>query len=227
MSDYRERLPSADKARAMTHEQMRQMILQHARQFFFHQGYRSVTTRQVADACGLTQPSLYHYFSNKETLYVAVIQEEIARTHSGLVRILQRDAPLPERIRHITRYLLTTTEQDHTLMLYDVHNELSAAGQATLREAFATGLVAPLTALFDMGQQTYQFRTPANGGIDAATTAGLLLTLISYFLRAPIPGTSAIDRRVPGRAQEIADQITHLMLEGLAISNSTQSETPT
>lgn len=218
MSDQKERQPLADPLRELTHQQMRQTILQSARQFFFHQSYRSVTTRQVADACGLTQPSLYHYFPTKEALYIAVIQEEIARIHTGLVRVLQRNEPIPERLRHVTRYLLATTEQDHALMLHDIRNELSALGQVTLKEAFAAGLVAPLTKLFEVGQEEKLFRSPITGGFDAATDAGLLLTLISYFLRAPIPGAPHVDRKGSGYAEEIADQIIHLVLEGLTIS---------
>jgi len=43
----------------------RKVVLQAARRLFLEFGFHAVSTRQIAEACGLTQPALYHHFANK------------------------------------------------------------------------------------------------------------------------------------------------------------------
>ena len=57
----------------------RQRILAVARSLFMTRGYRAVSTREIAEAVGVTQPALYHHFAGKEELYVAVLEEELAQ----------------------------------------------------------------------------------------------------------------------------------------------------
>src|SRR5690349_3359337 len=75
----RHKILSIDKAEARMIDQRRaaneaereetaKLILQAARQLFMAHGYRAVSTRQVAEAVGLTQPALYHHFATKEEL---------------------------------------------------------------------------------------------------------------------------------------------------------------
>ena len=54
-------------------------------------GFRAVSTRQIADGCGLTQPALYHHFSDKQDLYVAVMKESLSETQAALERIVRRN----------------------------------------------------------------------------------------------------------------------------------------
>lgn len=60
----------------------RQRILDSARQLFGSQGYRTTTTKNIADASGVTTGSVYYYFGSKESLYVAVyhtVRDEMFR----------------------------------------------------------------------------------------------------------------------------------------------------
>lgn len=47
-------------------------ILHVARQLFREKGFAGTTTREIASAAGLRQPSLFHYFKNKEAIFRAV-----------------------------------------------------------------------------------------------------------------------------------------------------------
>jgi AcrR family transcriptional regulator len=47
-------------------------ILHVARRLFREKGYAGTTTREIATAAGMRQPSLFHYFKNKEALLHAV-----------------------------------------------------------------------------------------------------------------------------------------------------------
>ncbi len=48
-------------------------ILAAARALFRRKGYAGTSTREIASAVGLRQPSLFHYFPNKEAIFRAVM----------------------------------------------------------------------------------------------------------------------------------------------------------
>jgi len=48
-------------------------ILDEATRLFSRYGYDKVTIKQLADACGITEPALYRYFPSKNSLYEAVL----------------------------------------------------------------------------------------------------------------------------------------------------------
>src|SRR4051812_28777775 len=86
------------------------LIVQAARRLFMAHGYRAVSTRQVAEAVGLTQPALYYHFATKEELYVAVALAEVARLRAGLEHVARRDGSARERLHGCARFLLTAVD---------------------------------------------------------------------------------------------------------------------
>lgn len=56
-------------------EDRRAAILRAAGRLFAEQGYRGASLDSVAAAVGLTRPGLLHYFSSKETLLVALLED--------------------------------------------------------------------------------------------------------------------------------------------------------
>jgi len=57
----------------------RQKILDVAEGLFTEHGYQSVSIRQIAQACGLTNAALYYHFDSKEALYKEVLEHYTAR----------------------------------------------------------------------------------------------------------------------------------------------------
>ncbi len=48
-------------------------IIDEALRLFSRHGYEKVTIKQLADACGITEPALYRHFSSKEEIYASVL----------------------------------------------------------------------------------------------------------------------------------------------------------
>jgi TetR/AcrR family transcriptional regulator len=63
----------------LTAQDRRQRLLSAALHLFAKQGYEGTTTRQVAHQAGVTEALLFRHFLNKEQLYLAVIDAQIAR----------------------------------------------------------------------------------------------------------------------------------------------------
>ncbi len=193
-------------------EETAQLILQAARRLFMAHGYRAVSTRQVAEAVGLTQPALYHHFATKEELYVAVALGEVARLRAGIERIARREGPTRERLHGLARFLLTTVDYDFPLMYHDMGTELGEQSRETLGAAFYGGIIAPLAALFAAGQRAGELRDEAHGGLSPAGGAGLFMAFVAHFLDRPLVGERTAR---PGGVEASAESLVGLLLEGL------------
>src|SRR5262245_11247645 len=56
----------------------RAQILREAARCFGTRGFHGTTTRDIAAAVGITEAALYRYFSGKEAIYAAILDERIA-----------------------------------------------------------------------------------------------------------------------------------------------------
>lgn len=57
----------------------RMRILQTAHVMFNTRGYRSVTIKDLADKLGMSKKTIYQYFSSKEEIAIAVVEESMER----------------------------------------------------------------------------------------------------------------------------------------------------
>lgn len=61
--------------KVIDHDQYRKQLLDQCFDLFAEKGYTSLTTRQIAQALGISTGTLYHYFPSKEALFVQLIEE--------------------------------------------------------------------------------------------------------------------------------------------------------
>lgn len=61
-------------------EQKRQLILDHARKVFADKGYKSVTMKDIVEACDISRGGLYLYFPSVEDVFLAVLEMEEKNT---------------------------------------------------------------------------------------------------------------------------------------------------
>lgn len=62
----------------------RSVLLQCALDLFAARGYDAVGVQEIADAAGVTKPTLYHYFGSKQGLLQALLDENNAQLLSAL-----------------------------------------------------------------------------------------------------------------------------------------------
>lgn len=197
----------------------RATILRTAHRLFMESGYRAVSTRQIADACGLTQPALYHYFADKQELYVTMLREDLVMLYTGLERIARRGGGVGERLRQIVRYL-PATHQDMGQMFHDIDREMDPSARRALEEAFYASVVAPIAAIFEDGLRRGILRDVEHGGVTPVTGAFLLLSMLRD---APDPAPSALGERRPGDARH-GDMIVRVLLHGVAVRADEDAE---
>jgi TetR/AcrR family transcriptional regulator len=57
----------------LTSQERREAIIRSAIELFSERGFQGTTTRELAKACGVSEPTLYQHFPSKSDLYSAII----------------------------------------------------------------------------------------------------------------------------------------------------------
>ena len=83
------------RGRALGYDVQREAILAHAAELFAQQGYVGTSMNQVATACGLSKPALYHYVRDKSDLVFEIATTHVNRLHALIAEVAQGDAVHP------------------------------------------------------------------------------------------------------------------------------------
>ena len=67
------------RGRAAGYDDQREQILQQAAALFASQGYAATSMNAVAQACGLSKPTIYHYFRDKYALLLEICDAHLTR----------------------------------------------------------------------------------------------------------------------------------------------------
>lgn len=68
-------------------EDKKQKIMESALTLFAENDYYRTTTAMVAKSAGVTQPYIFHFFDNKEDLYIAVLKHAYDRIHDTFMEV--------------------------------------------------------------------------------------------------------------------------------------------
>lgn len=115
----------------MESEDRKHQIIQEATRLFSQSGFDRVTIKQLADACGITEPALYRYFPSKDAIYDAVLdsiqsQMQYQELFDRLAKEPEVGAILFGLARHILGFF-TVHRELYRLLLYSTLGEHSKA----------------------------------------------------------------------------------------------------
>lgn len=179
-------------------------ILHAAARLFAAKGFDGTSTRAIAEAAGLRQPSLFHHFDSKEAILRALAERSLARPLEVLERIARTDASpavklyrvLDFQVRHFCSQSL-----DLTAVLTDA----TRLGRRRFPRLFddAARYTHKMRALVEQGIASGEFVET-----DSVTAANGLLGMANWTIRWFNPG---------GRlsADELASHLAHLAVRSL------------
>jgi AcrR family transcriptional regulator len=82
------------RGRAKGYEDQREAILACAATLFAQRGYPGTSMNEVAQACGLSKATLYHYYKDKYALLVSITEGHVQRLHALVAEVgAERLAP--------------------------------------------------------------------------------------------------------------------------------------
>lgn len=121
--------------------QVRDRILIEATGLFARQGYSGTSVREIVEAAGVTKPTLYYYFGNKEGLFKALVQAQLSTGLDGLQALLDAPGSALERLDTLVRARVELIEQQPELVRFMAEvmmNGHKALPQIDSSEYFAT-----------------------------------------------------------------------------------------
>ena len=92
----------------------RDKILAEATRLFAARGYEGVSIRDIASACGIGIPSIYHFYGDKDSLYVSCCEALFSNVEKLFLGSFSQSASNVTNIRNFTITIcnvLPTTEQ--------------------------------------------------------------------------------------------------------------------
>jgi AcrR family transcriptional regulator len=143
------------RPRASEHEPQdtRRSILDAAARLIAERGYRAMTVNEIVARAGLSKGTFYWYFSSKDDVLFAVLEEHIDRPLYELIELLKTAPAEHDMAPEASRRLLELLERGRDTVLLEHEYQLLAIReprlrarylkrQAALREALAAGLDA-------------------------------------------------------------------------------------
>jgi AcrR family transcriptional regulator len=109
------------RTRAHDYDQQREKILSHAVVGFANEGYVSASMSSLADVCGVSKASLYHYFETKDAILFGVLDGYTRRLLQLAQELTEQSANQSpaEALRHLLRGIMAEyqTSRDYHLVL--------------------------------------------------------------------------------------------------------------
>lgn len=109
----------------------RDRILAVATGLFAERGYAAISIRDIAGACGIGIPSIYHFFGDKDSLYVSCCEQVFCEVEARLCASFDAGSSSRTHIRNFTIALCDTLLKNHNFrrlsqmeVLQDEHRSL-------------------------------------------------------------------------------------------------------
>jgi len=184
-------------------------ILERTAPLFAAGGYAATSMRDLAKACGITPAALYHHFTDKEQLYLEVLEHVFSRRIGRMGEALKGLTTFEDKVRRVVEVLVNAIHDDE-LFLPMLRRELLERDEKRL-EYLATRVFAePFREIMRVGRDL----PPGNYRPSFLATSALALTIGHYTLepvrRYLMPSDTPEDLR-----QAIIDHVTDVALHGL------------
>ena len=134
-------------------------ILQAAGELFDLKGYRGVSMDAICLRCSITKPTLYYYFSDKETLYFQCMVQML----KGYKELIGDSRPVMERIEYLSALMLERMPHNIDKMMSDMDTIQDERRREQIHQVFYKELFDPVVSLFREGIEQGTFRNQALG----------------------------------------------------------------
>jgi AcrR family transcriptional regulator len=140
------------RGRSAGYDEQRELILARAAELFARQGYHATSMNQVAAACALSKPTLYHYYRDKDAMLVQIAESHVTRLAALVDEVAALRLPPEPHLRELIRRIVAEyadAQHAHRVLTEDVKFLPAADRQRILDEErmVVAGFVAVVGAL--------------------------------------------------------------------------------
>jgi AcrR family transcriptional regulator len=188
------------------------LILYHAGNLFMKSGYAAVSINMITQAAGITKPTLYHYFPDKEHLYAAVICDRLEKVGEKIRRIIEGEGNVKERFFQLACDFFRYSPVAMSMFMRDVKEQLQPALMEKVCAAVDRHIVAPHLDLLREGMETGEIANqPEKIQFFAHLWLGMMDSMAFHVFRAG---------RSKEKILEIATMLVDVFFDGIGISRN-------
>lgn len=137
-------------------ESTRERIQIEAARLFVASGYHGVSMREVAEAVGVTKPALYHHYSDKESLFLAILKAAVINL-GGLIERANSQEGIRAQLHTLVGDLIDSAPAQRVGMqlaseLRHVSAERRAAFDQEYRQVWMGGLAKLINQAVEQGE---------------------------------------------------------------------------
>jgi TetR/AcrR family transcriptional regulator, transcriptional repressor for nem operon len=146
---------------------------------FWQRGYEATSVRDLAASMGLTAPSLYNAFGDKQQLFARALERYLDRTTRGRLRRLEMSLPPKDAILRFFAEIIEHSINDRKRKgCFLVNSALEVAPHQSELGIVIADQFADIEAFFKRNVLAAQADGTAPRSIDAKDTARLLLGVL-------------------------------------------------
>ena len=140
MKSASRRLPRAER---------RQQLVEVARGVFAERGFEATALEEVAERAGISRPILYSHFGDKQGLFEAVVDAEIARVRTVVTAALAEPGPARELVERGLRAFFAYVRdhpEGHAVLTRDAPLHVSDTGLGVMLDGLAGRITEVIAA---------------------------------------------------------------------------------
>ena len=111
------------RGRARGYDEQRDAIVARAAELFARHGFHATSMSQLAEATGLSKPTLYHYYRDKDAMLVQIAEGHVSRLVALVDEVDARQLPPEARLREMIRRIVVEyadAQHAHRVLTEDV-----------------------------------------------------------------------------------------------------------
>lgn len=205
----------------MSAQGRRDQILAQATRIFAQRGFRGTTTRQIAQAAGISEALMFKHFPSKASLYRAIIRRRMEGSEElYFPQDCVRAKDDRQVLRSIASFLIKKNTEDPTFMRLIMYSALEGHELSRIFfENYAAERIRLLSQFIQGRIREGAYRS-VNPLLAARAFIGMV---IHYAMVQEIYGLKKIFRFPP---KEAVETFVDIFLEGVKVSCSKQNSSP-
>lgn len=154
-------------------DERRRQLIERAAELFNEAGYHQTSVEDVAEACGIRKPTLYHYFSGKDEILHSIHDEFITVLLTKQEEREQAGGSAADAIYEAMRDVLELmgTHPGYVRVFFEHQRDLNEASRAEIGEKH-TRYQASVERLFVRGAEAGEFR-PVDARLASLVLSGM------------------------------------------------------
>lgn len=199
-------------------------ILDAAETLFAEHGFDAVSMNAIAERAGVSKANVFHHFTSKQDLYLAVVRAACHDASQHLDDLGSDEAPMAERFEGFARAHLTSLlehEQVARLTLRELLGDDPHRGQELAEQVYGEKF-ARFVAILRAGQQSGELRAD----IDPAVVATLLIGANVFFFEAREVLRHFPEVSFANRPEQYSTLLADILLRGILPPASSTRPTP-